>query len=203
MVWLPEIRDVISAKNHWLSQRVLPKQPQLLLPVLPEVFIAAISNAPGVGAELGGPLPAYRLEIENATHVRVGIILLSVSPLIDCVYLWSIEIAPQNRHYGTATLKLLVDYLGLPIIPVKESSNARAFWSSVHLRACQAFPVFEPVSFGDYVNERARWAHLIPATVDHLCQIARQEEGGPKCRACEIRSSVLQQPPWCFDRSDP
>lgn len=137
----------------WLSRRKIER--------LPTITVKAAAN---YYKTFTAPNPDYKASINNAAGELVGTATYAVSPLSDRVYLFNIEVMPnQRRHgYATALLWYLAQTHGHPITAVKELHGAASFWASARRLQEVGIIVTEPLSVGEMDKEAARWQHLQP-----------------------------------------
>ncbi|MNT23971.1 hypothetical protein D3C72_1594190 [compost metagenome] len=177
------------------------------MPKLPIASLSEVECSLGDETVLSGPNPLLTLRFTNEFGQKIGWMRASVSPLLDCVYLWHIEVesSMRARRYGLRMLAILIDEIGLPVIPVQEIISARGFWLCVHTYACATFPIFGQISVSEFSQERRRWAHLLPATGTYLCHVGRQKLNGtfppsvkPQgCHYCDVLFPNSSQAQWC------
>lgn len=119
---------------------------------------------------IASPSPAIRANICVDGDDVVGMIEFSVSPLLDCIFVQSLEVGPEHRRrkIATAALKLLSDcHGGLPLVVTHEKLTAHAFWHRIH-QLSPWIPVLDSRHETDDLHER-RFAHLGPAVEGWLC----------------------------------
>ncbi|MHB0989863.1 MAG: GNAT family N-acetyltransferase [Burkholderiales bacterium] len=128
---------------------------------LPDITVAATAC---FYKTFTAPNPDFKLKIFNAAGDQVGTSSYCVSPLVDRVYLFEIEIFTEYRRqgYGTALLRYLAKAHGQPITAVKELFSANDFWMATRRLNGSGVVVTNPLSVGDMPAEASRWEHLRP-----------------------------------------
>jgi hypothetical protein len=131
------------------------------VPGIPQICLRPVEMCRDIN--MASPSPTTRAFVCTGESERVGEIEFAVSPLLDCVFVQRVWVAPEfrRRKIGTAALKTLSHwYGGLPLIITHEKLGAHAFWSHVY-RLTPWIPILDPVQETDGLH-RARFAHLFP-----------------------------------------
>lgn len=96
----------------------------------------------------------------------VGEVDFGINPLGDRLYINEIEIEPEYQRRGIAlsVLWLLFQKHQVPIVPLRERSDAFAFWYTARRRFAGAGAALEVelCSDEDLQREKQRWQHLVP-----------------------------------------
>lgn len=153
------IDETIRFRRRCVEQ--LQNRQAQTVPGIPQICLQPIARCCDIN--LSSPSPTTRAFVCMGESVRVGEIEFAVSPLLDCIFVQRVWVAPEFRRLkiGTAALKALSDrYGGLPLIITHEKLGAHVFWSHVY-RLTPWIPILDPVQETEELH-RARFAHLFP-----------------------------------------
>lgn len=129
------------------------------------------------------PNPDVYATIFNEEGAQVGRATYAVSPFLDRVYVFEIDVACEHRRKGfaTALLRYLSQTYGRPITAIKELDSAHAFWDRARRLKKQGIIVTTELAVSDMGNESLRWRQVFQADIARLEQaiserlLSRQE----------------------------
>lgn len=107
------------------------------------------------------PSPDLDTQILDCNATSVGSLVYAVSPLVDHLYIYHIEIEPEHRRngYAFAALLHLHQQYRLPMSAIHETFEASRFWTAARKLS---IGITEGFSNSDLDDEKKRWAHLEP-----------------------------------------
>jgi len=131
--------------------------------LFPEIKLTIVKTMYGP-LNFASPNPDITATIQDSKDNAIGKVKYAISPLIDRIYLFEIEVDSvfRRRGFGLATLISLAKTYGLPMTVVHPISPALLFWETARKELSNSVPMTQSLSSSEMDAEQVRWNHLQP-----------------------------------------
>lgn len=150
-------RYVSAPKESWIF-RLLKSKPKIREVPWIAMKVCWVASRPG---GLASPNPQV-YEVGFVRSNPVSCIRYAVSPLLDCVYVFSIFVEDewQRKGYGISTLLAISEKYGLPIVPIHVIGSASHFWTAAATWDTERLVILKDVRSTEIETEMHRFSHL-------------------------------------------